>query len=83
MTTENKMTRRDLAMLAAGAAGIALVASPAEAAQPNMNKALDHLRSAYAFLEKANDNKGGHRVKAMEYTAAAIAQVKEGIKHAD
>lgn len=77
-----KMTRRDLAALAAGATAVAAIPTAATAAQPNMQKALDHLRSAYSYLEKANNNKGGHRKEAMKLTAAAIAKTKEGIAHA-
>jgi hypothetical protein len=47
--------------------------------QPNMEAALGHLEQAKATLEKAEHNKGGFRVKAMEHVNQAIAAVREGI----
>lgn len=47
--------------------------------QPNMEAALDHLRSARKNLESATADKGGHRAKAMDYVNRAIDQVKRGI----
>jgi len=49
------------------------------AGQPNMKSALDHLVVANAYLVKASDNKGGHKVKAMTLIKAAITEVKLGI----
>lgn len=48
--------------------------------QPNMEAALGHLEQAKASLERAEHNKGGFRVKAIEATSAAIAAVREGIQ---
>lgn len=80
--SKSNLTRRDIALLAAG--GAALAATPASAGgQPNMEKALEFLEAALARLEKANKNKGGHRIKAIEYTKAAIIETKNGIAHAD
>jgi len=47
--------------------------------QPNMDRALEHLRAAKASLEKADANKGGHRVKAIAYVNSAIDEVRRGI----
>jgi hypothetical protein len=47
--------------------------------QPNMEAALGHLEQAKSALEKAEHNKGGFRVKAIEHTNQAIAAVREGI----
>jgi hypothetical protein len=47
--------------------------------QPNMEAALGHLEQAKAMLEKAEHNKGGFRVKALEHTNQAIAAVRDGI----
>jgi len=47
--------------------------------QPNMEAALGHLEQAKTALERAEHNKGGQRVKALEHVAAAIAAVREGI----
>jgi hypothetical protein len=49
-------------------------------AQPRMRAALKHLRIAKDQLQRATTDKGGHRVKAIELTGAAIDQVQEGIK---
>ncbi|HEX8951848.1 MAG TPA: hypothetical protein VF997_02015 [Polyangia bacterium] len=47
--------------------------------QPNMEAALGHLEQAKSALEKAEHNKGGFRVKAIEHVNQAIAAVREGI----
>lgn len=47
--------------------------------QPNMRAALDQLNNAKANLEAASNDKGGHRVKAIEYVDKAISEVKDGI----
>jgi hypothetical protein len=47
--------------------------------QPNMEAALGHLEQAKASLEKAEHNKGGFRVKAVEHVNQAIAAVREAI----
>lgn len=59
----------------------ALTASVATAdPQPKMRDALGHLRAAADSLKNAAQDKGGHRVKALELTNAAITQVEKGIK---
>ncbi len=47
--------------------------------QPHMRSAMVNLRSAKAQLEKADDDKGGHRVKAIDLTQQAIDEVQKGI----
>jgi len=47
--------------------------------QPNMEAALGHLEQAKAALERAEHNKGGFRVKALDHCNQAIAAVREGI----
>ena len=49
--------------------------------QPLMRMALKHLQVAKTKLQKASHDKGGHRVKALEYVNQAIVEVKKGIKH--
>ena len=49
--------------------------------QPRMEAALDKLRSARSNLEAASDDKGGHRVKAIEHVNKAIDEVKKGIEY--
>jgi hypothetical protein len=48
--------------------------------QPHMQHALHALENAKAQLEKAEHDKGGHRVKAIELINHAIGEVKAGIE---
>ena len=78
--TRIKLWKLSTVMLAIALAGMTLVATRAHAvSQPNMEAALGHLEQAKASLERAEHNKGGFRVKAMELTNGAIAAVREGI----
>lgn len=54
----------------------------ATAAQPHMQAALDHLRAAKTELKVAEENKGGHRVKALNLVNQAITEVEAGIAYA-
>jgi hypothetical protein len=47
--------------------------------QPNMEAALGHLEQAKTALERAEHNKGGFRVKALEHVNQAITAVHEAI----
>lgn len=49
--------------------------------QPRMQAALDKLQSARSNLEAATDDKGGHRVKALDHVNKAIDEVKRGIEY--
>lgn len=49
--------------------------------QPQMQMALASLKEAKKHLDNATPDKGGHRVKAMELTAQAIAEVEAGIAY--
>jgi hypothetical protein len=51
----------------------------ASADQPHMQAALDHLRAARAELDKAEADKGGHRLKAISLVNDAISQVEKGV----
>jgi hypothetical protein len=51
--------------------------------QPNMVAALTSLKAAKASLEKAEHNKGGWRVAAIEATTKAIAETDRGCAFAD
>ncbi len=51
--------------------------------QPNMGSALSMLRAARASLDKAEHNKGGWRVKAIEATNTAISETERGCAFAD
>lgn len=49
--------------------------------QPHMQHALHALENAKAQLEKAEHDKGGHRVKAIELINQAIGEVQAGIEY--
>jgi hypothetical protein len=49
--------------------------------QPHMQHALHALQNAKSQLEKAEHDKGGHRVKAIELINQAIAEVQAGIEY--
>jgi len=49
--------------------------------QPHMQAALQHLRAAAEELEKADRDKGGHRVQALNLTHQAINHVQAGIQY--
>lgn len=57
------------------------VAGRAHAAQPHMNAAVHHLRSARHELETALADKGGHRERAIRIVDRAIAETEEGISY--
>jgi len=50
--------------------------------QPHMQNALTALENAKDSLEKATNDKGGHRVKALDYVKEAISEVKKGMQAA-
>ena len=49
--------------------------------QPHMQAALQHLRQAAEELQKADRDKGGHRVQALNLTQQAITHVQAGIQY--
>jgi hypothetical protein len=51
--------------------------------QPNMMQALELLRHARVSLDKAEHNKGGWRVRAIQSTDAAIKETETGCAYAD
>jgi hypothetical protein len=65
---------------AAAIAGIAFAAGIAVAAQPKMEAALHSLERARGDLDRAEHDKGGHRVKALELIDRAIEEVRLGIR---
>lgn len=85
--SNTKMSRRDLAALAAGGALVAgmvgTAATPAAAYQGNMERAMSALYEALASLRESTPNKGGHREKAMQLVQQAIAETQAGIEFAD
>jgi len=72
-------------LLIAAALGLSIPASMANAPapavdQPHMQAALEHLRAARVELEKAEADKGGHRVAAIKACNVAIQHTQEGIE---
>ena len=59
--------------------GSGLVRDASADPQPRMKSALEHLESAREALKGADDDKGGHRVKAIDLTAKAIEEAKAAI----
>jgi hypothetical protein len=51
--------------------------------QPNMGHALATLKSARGYLDRAEHDKGGWRVKAIESTDTAIRETEQGCAYAD
>jgi hypothetical protein len=51
--------------------------------QPNMASAAASLREARGYLDRAEHNKGGWRVAAVEATNKAIAETERGCAFAD
>jgi hypothetical protein len=49
------------------------------APQPQMKSALGALKKAKTHLQRATEDKGGHRVKAIGLVNSAIAEVEAGI----
>jgi hypothetical protein len=60
----------------------ALGAGTAIAVQTHMVNARNDLQAALSQLEQADNNKGGHRVNAINYTKNAINEVNLGIQFA-
>ena len=61
--------------------GVSGVRSADAERQPHMQKALASLKIARDQLQTATPDKGGHRVKALELTNAAIDEVEKGINY--
>ena len=76
------LTRRSILTTLASFSAIGLIFSGrANADQPHMQIALDALRKAQAELQTAEEDKGGHRVKALKLVSQAINQVQLGINY--
>ncbi len=78
------MKLRTSAMLAAGAVALTSLGAiggftAAQADQPHMQAALDHLKAGRAELILAVADKGGHRANAIRLTDQAIAETQAGI----
>ena len=64
----------------AGASALEVISPPSLGAQFHMDAALVTLKLSLRDLNLAADDKGGHRVKAIELVNKAIAEVKLGIQ---
>lgn len=49
--------------------------------QPNMKRALSSLQEAQSFLQRATDDKGGYRTKALELVQQAIRETQRGVEY--
>jgi len=76
------ITRRRVVQFAVvlAVAGLAFAGGLAIAAQPKMEAALHALQNARGDLDRAEHDKGGHRVKALQLIDQAIEEVRLGIK---
>lgn len=63
------------------AGGITCASASRAPLQPRMQSALDSLRAAQRDLRAADDDKGGHRAKALKLVEEAIDQVEAGIRY--
>lgn len=80
--TKNRQSLKGLGVTAVLA--IVLVGiSPANAERNHMEKAMSALKEAKHHLEKADANKGGHRLKAIDHVDKAMNQVELGISYAE
>ena len=78
---QNSMTSKTLiatALVATLSLGTGIGIAIAD--QPFMHSALTNLRQAKHDLERADSDKGGHRLKAIGDVDAAIAETEEGIR---
>ena len=78
---DQKYTRRTTLkslIPATAVAGLSVEAAMA-VPQPMMQAAVEHLRAARQSLERAMNDKGGHREKAIHLVDEAIGQVEKGI----
>ena len=66
----------------AAALALGAVIGRATAAQPQMEAALDALQGARSHLVAANNDKGGHRGKAIRAVDNAIAETRAGMRYA-
>jgi hypothetical protein len=86
MASERKLGRRKVLMVA-GAAGLGilgLVPSRAAASSyPRLDKAIEGMKDAKKYLEKAPPKFGGHKKKAIEALDEAIVQLEKAIEFAD
>jgi hypothetical protein len=69
-----------IAVTAALAGALGGFAATVAADQPLMQSALTHLEAAERDLDKATNDKGGHRVEALRLVRAAQKEVRKGIK---
>lgn len=74
------MRRLAIALVLTLLVSTAFVAGRASAAQPEMQAALTNLREARANLDRATNDKGGHRAKAVRLVNDAIGEVEAGMR---
>jgi hypothetical protein len=85
MRQEPETTRRGL-FVAAGAAGLGVLALPSKAEASKwerLDKALVEMREAKKFLENAPAIFGGHKKKAIDALSSGIDEIEAAIKFAE
>ena len=80
--TPSRRQLLNVAAIAGAAPALAIATVQVAAYQGNMERALAALQDAFASLQAATPNKGGHRERAMDLVARAIGQVQAGIAFA-
>lgn len=84
MARENTSNRRE-ALLVAGATGLAVLGLQPSSAQaskhPRIDAAIQEMIAAKDYLQKAPNNFGGHKHKAIEALSAAISQLEMALQH--
>jgi hypothetical protein len=81
MTTRRETIQKMLTVAGAAGAAVAITGS-AQADQPHMEAAMASLNAALSELQKADSDKGGHRVKAIGFVRQAIGETQAGIDFA-
>jgi hypothetical protein len=85
MAKGNAITRRKM-LVAAGAAGLGVLATNVPEAQasrfPRLDAALVEMRTARKELQEAGRVFGGHKQKAIDAISVAIIELEEAIKYA-
>ena len=77
MRLGTKAALADSALAIAAGAGYGV--GQTQVNQPHMQAALGDLQAAAAQLQVAEENKGGHRARALNLTNQAVTEVQAGI----
>jgi hypothetical protein len=78
-----KMSTVALAVALGVSIGGGVIRTASAEPQPKMEDGLAKLQDAKGWLDRAADDKGGHRAKAIGFAQQAIDETKAGIKFAN